>query len=120
MGRQNFWLAAAVGAIVMFLLSILPVLGPIIGGLVAGLIARGNPKNGAKAGLVAGVIGGILVAVTLLAGFPNLAGIFNRALAEIVGQAGLDVTMSIILISLYHALLGLMGGAIGAALAKGT
>jgi hypothetical protein len=118
MGRQNFWLAAIVGAIVMFLLSILPVLGPLIGGFVAGLIIRGNPKKGAKAGCVAGAIGGIIVASVLAAGYLGLAGIFNRALVEILGQAGFSSTLWIISIVLYHALLGLMGGAIGAALAK--
>jgi hypothetical protein len=37
---------------------------------------------------------------------------------EILGQAGFSSTLWIISIVLYHALLGLMGGAIGAALAK--
>ncbi|MDD1661513.1 MAG: DUF5518 domain-containing protein [Methanomicrobiales archaeon] len=119
MVNQNFWLAAIVGAIVMFLLSLLPVLGPLIGGFVAGLIARGHFKNGGKAGLVAGVIGGLLIAVILIAGFSSLAGLFNRALADIVVQAGFDIKTSILPIALYHALLGLMGGAIGAALVKG-
>ena len=60
MGRQNFVLAAFVGAIVMFVLSFFPVIGPLIGGFVAGLIARGNYRNGAEAGCVAGVIGGLI------------------------------------------------------------
>jgi hypothetical protein len=119
MGKQNLWLAVIVGAIVMFILPILPVIGPLIGGFVAGLIVRGNSKNGAKAGFAAGVIGGILIAVILIAGFPSLSGIFNRALANIVTAAGFDIIISIIPISLYHALLGLMGGAVGAALVKG-
>jgi hypothetical protein len=118
MGRQNFWLAVVVGAIVMFLLSILPVLGPLVGGFVAGLIIRGNPKKGAKAGCVAGAIGGIIVASVLAAGYLGLAGIFNSALKEILDLAGFSSTLWILTIILYHALLGLMGGAIGAALAK--
>jgi hypothetical protein len=118
MGRQNFWLAAIVGAIVMFLLSILPVLGPLVGGFVAGLIARGKLKAGAKVGVVAGIIGGVIIAVVLVAGFPGLAGIFNRALADIITKAGFDFRFSIIPIVLYYALLGLMGGAVGAAIAK--
>jgi hypothetical protein len=118
MGRQNFWLAAVIGAIVMFLLSVLPVLGPLVGGFVAGLIARGNPKNGAKVGCVAGIIGGLIIAAVLVAGFPNLAGIFNRALADLMVQAGYAVPLSVIPIVLYHVLLGVMGGAIGAALSK--
>jgi hypothetical protein len=118
MGRQNFWLAAIVGAIVMFLLFFLPVVGPLFGGFVAGLIARGNPKNGAKAGLVAGIIGGVIIATILIIGFPGFIGVFNRALADIVISAGFDSKLSIIPIGLYYALLGLMGGVIGAALAK--
>jgi hypothetical protein len=119
MGRQNFWLAAVVGALVMFLLFFIPVAGPLFGGFVAGLIARGNPQNGAKAGFVAGIVGGILAATILIVGFPGMSGIFNRALAEFVIRAGFDIKMSIIPIALYHALLGLMGGAVGAALVKG-
>jgi hypothetical protein len=119
MGRQNFVLAAFVGAIVMFVLSFVPVLGPLIGGFVAGLIARGNYRNGAEAGCVAGIIGGLVLALVLAAGFPNLIGIFNRALAVIVVSAGLDARLSFIPIILYHAFLGLMGGAVGAAIVKG-
>lgn len=119
MGRQNFVLAAFVGAIVMFVLSFFPVIGPLIGGFVAGLIARGNYRNGAEAGCVAGVIGGLVIAVVLVVGFPNLIGIFNRALAAMVVNAGLDSSLSFIPIILYHAFLGLMGGAVGAAIVKG-
>jgi hypothetical protein len=119
MGNQNFWLAAIVGAIVMFLLFFLPVVGPLFGGFVAGLIIRGTFKNGAKAGFTAGIIGGFLTATILIIGFPGLSGIFNRALAEIVVRAGFDIKLSIIPICLYHGLLGLMGGAVGAALVKG-
>ena len=117
MGNQNFWLAAVVGAIVMFLLSFLPVVGPLIGGFVAGLIARGNPKNGAKAGGVAGIIGAILAAVIFIVGISVLSGIFNLALAGILRHEVLWIIL--IAIGLYHALLGLVGGAIGAALVKG-
>ncbi len=119
MATKNFWLAVIVGAIVMFLLSFLPLIGPLIGGFVAGLIARGNTKNGAKAGFAAGIIGGLLTATILIVGFPGLSGVFNRALAEIVVRAGFDIKISIIPICLYHGLLGLMGGAVGAALVKG-
>jgi hypothetical protein len=118
MSRQNFWLAAIVGAIVMFILFFLPVVGPLFGGFVAGLIARGNPKNGAKTGLTAGIIGGVLQAIILLIGFPGLIGVFNRALADMVTGAGLDPIFGALSVCLYYALLGLMGGVIGAALVK--
>ena len=117
MGKQNFWLAAVVGAIVMFLLSFLPVIGPLIGGFVAGLIARGNPWNGAKAGFVAGIIGAALAALVLFLGASILGGIFHHALAGILVGAGLGIIL--VAIGLYHALLGLVGGAVGAALVKG-
>jgi hypothetical protein len=117
MGRQNFWLAAIVGAIVMFLLSFLPVLGPLIGGFVAGLIARGNTWNGAKAGFAAGIIGAALAALVLFLGASVLGGVFRHALAGILIGAGLGILS--IAIGLYQAFLGLVGGAVGAALVKG-
>ena len=117
MGKQNFWLAAVVGAIVMFLLSFLPVIGPLIGGFVAGLIARGNPWNGAKAGFVAGIIGAALAALIFLLGPPAISGIFQYALAGLLRPFGIAIILAAI--GLFHALLGLVGGAVGAALVKG-
>jgi len=116
MSKHNFWLAAIVGAIVMFLLSFLPVIGPLIGGFVAGIIARGNPWNGAKAGFVAGVIGAALAALVILLGASILGGIFHHALAGLLVGAGIGVIL--LAIGLYHALLGLVGGAVGAAIVK--
>jgi hypothetical protein len=101
----------------MFLLSFLPVIGPLIGGFVAGLIARGNFKNGAEAGLAAGVIGAVLVALVFLMAPPNMSGIFQYALAGILKPFGIVIIL--VVIGLFHALLGLVGGAIGAALVKG-
>jgi hypothetical protein len=117
MGRQNFWLAAVVGAIVMFIFFFLPFIGPLIGGFVAGLIARGTPKNGAKAGLAAGVIGAVLTALVFLLG-ANMIGIFTYARAGVLSTFGTEVLL--LFIGLYHALFGLVGGAVGAALAKGS
>jgi hypothetical protein len=117
MVTKNFWLAVIVGAIVMFLLSFLPLVGPLIGGFVAGLIAKGDAWNGAKAGFAAGIIGAILAAVILFVGISVLGGIFNRTLAGILFGAGLGIV--IVAIGLYHAILGLVGGAVGAALVKG-
>ncbi|MDD1666719.1 MAG: DUF5518 domain-containing protein, partial [Methanomicrobiales archaeon] len=115
-----FWLAVIVGAIVMFLLSFLPLVGPLIGGLVAGLIAKGDVWNGAKAGFGAGLIGAILAAVILLSLFDifTIYTFFHRALAGILIRAGLGIFL-IAVIGLYHALLGLVGGAVGAAIVKG-
>jgi hypothetical protein len=117
MATKNFWLAVMVGAIVIFLLSFLPLVGPLIGGFVAGLIARGGAWKGAKAGFAAGIIGAVLAAVILIMGISVLGGIFDRTLAGILAWAGLGII--IVAIGLYHALLGLVGGAVGAALVKG-
>jgi hypothetical protein len=117
MATRNFWLAIIVGAIVMVLLSFLPLVGPLIGGFVAGLIARGGVWNGAKAGFGSGIIGAVLAAVILIIGISVLGGIFDRTLAEILGWAGTGLIL--VAIGLYYALLGLVGGAVGAALAKG-
>ena len=116
MATKNFWLAVIVGAIVMFLLFFLPVVGPLIGGFVAGLIAKGGTTNGAKAGFGAGIIGAVLAAIIFFLGVSVLFGIFHHALAGILVGAGLGVV--IVAIGLYHALLGLVGGAVGAALAQ--
>ena len=118
MSKQNFWLAAIVGAIVMFLLSFIPVIGPLIGGFVAGLIARGNTWNGAKAGFVAGIIGAALSAIVIFLGATILGGVFHHALAGVL--VGLGIGVVLLVIGIYHAFLGLVGGAVGAALVKGT
>jgi hypothetical protein len=117
MGRQNFWLAAVVGAIVMFIFFFLPFIGPLVGGFVAGLIARGTPKNGAKAGLAAGVIGAVLAALVFLVGPWNM-GIFQYARTGVLSTFGMEILL--LVMGLYHALFGLVGGAVGAALVKGT
>src|SRR5512136_1219757 len=116
MSKQNFWLAAVVGAIVMFLLSFLPVIGPLIGGFVAGLIARGTPKNGAKAGLVAGIIGVILLALIFFLGASILTGFFQYARVGFLRTLVIEILLVIAVV--YHAFLGLVGGAIGAAIQK--
>ena len=116
MSRQNFWLAAVVGAIVMFLLSFLPVLGPLIGGFVAGLVARGNLKNGAKAGLVAGIIGLVLTALVFCLGASVFIGILQSARGGVLRILAIEVLL--LIAALYPALLGLVGGAVGAAIAR--
>ena len=117
MSRQNFLLAAVVGAIVIFLLSFLPVIGPLIGGLVAGLVARGKIRNGAMAGVAAGLIGAALVALVFLLGPAPMTGIFQHALVGVLRSFGVAVIL--LVIGVLYALLGLVGGAIGAAIVKG-
>ena len=116
MATKNFWLAVIIGAIVMFLLSFLPVIGPLIGGFVAGIIAKGGTVNGAKAGFGAGIIGAVLASIVFFVGASILGGIFHHALAGILIGAGIGVVL--VAIGIYHAFLGLVGGAVGAALVK--
>jgi len=116
MASNNFWVGIFVGAIVMFLLFFLPVVGPLVGGLIAGLIARGGAWNGAKAGFGAGIIGAVLAAIIIFLGISVLGGIFHHALAGILIGFGAGVLL--VGLSLYHAALGLVGGAVGAAIAK--
>ena len=116
MATKNFWLAVIIGAIVMFLLFFIPVVGPLVGGFVAGLIAKGGTMNGAKAGFGAGIIGAVLAAIILFVGASILGGIFHHALAGLLIGAGIGVVL--VAIGVYHAFLGLVGGAVGAALVK--
>jgi hypothetical protein len=111
MAKGNFWLGVIVGFIVMIVLSFLPVIGALLGGFVAGIIARGGWWNGAKAGFVAGIFGAIVLGIILIVGstlFLGVVGFFG----------GLGVTVALIAIALYSAILGLVGGAIGGLIAK--
>jgi hypothetical protein len=116
-GQKNFWLAVVAGIIVMIvfglitvnILSFIPLAGPFIGGLVAGLIARKDVMNGGKAGLVAGIIAAVVISIDMMLGLGYLQG----SVAILVTAAGgLVMIMEII----YFAILGFIGGALGAAL----
>jgi hypothetical protein len=107
MAKGNFWLAALAGFIIMVLLGgVLPILGPIIGGVVAGLIAKGGMWNGAKAGCVAGIFGALVTSIIALV-------IGTMALGLLGFLAALGVGLILVILALYFAILGLVGGAIG-------
>lgn len=107
----SFWLGVVVGFIVMTLLNFLLVAGPIIGGFIAGIIAKGGAWGGATAGFVSGLFGAIVISVilvlggTLLLGFPGFI-------------TALGVSFVLVIATLYFAILGFVGGAIGGALVK--
>ncbi len=112
MAEGNFWFAALVGFIIMVLLGgVLPVLGPIIGGLVAGLIAKGGMMNGAKAGFVAGIFGALVTGMIILV-------IGTMALGLLGFLAAMGIGLVMVILALYFAILGLVGGAVGGMLAK--
>jgi len=73
-------LAVIIGAIVMAILSSLPVWGPLIAGFIAGLIAGGIGR-GSLAGFLSGTIGGI-IAVVVLAGVGGIFGAYWRGPRE--------------------------------------
>jgi len=107
----SFWLGVVVGFIVMILLNSLPVAGPVIGGFVAGIIARGGAWGGATAGFVSGLFGAIIISFILIFGGSLLLGIPGFITA-------LGVSLVLVTATLYFAILGFVGGAIGGALIK--
>jgi len=115
--RDNFWMAVIIGVVVMILFALItvnifqliPIFGPFIGGLVSGLIARKSIMNGGKAGLIAGIIGGVIVSIDFLLGTSFLQG----SVAPFAAAAG---SLVIIIAIIYFAILGWIGGAVGAVL----
>lgn len=116
-GQKTFWIAVFTGLIVMIvsglitvnILSFIPLLGPVVGGLLAGLIARKDIMKGGKAGLVAGIIAAVVISIDMLLGLGYVQG----SVALLVMAAG---SLVMILVIIYFAILGFIGGAIGAAL----
>ncbi|MEI7432633.1 MAG: DUF5518 domain-containing protein [Methanomicrobiales archaeon] len=102
----SFWLAVAIGFVLMVVLGFVPVVGPLVAGLVAGLIAGGGVWNGGKAGFLSGLFGAVILSVLVIAGSTFLLGIFGLV-------AGLGIAVTLIILALYHAVLGLIGGCIG-------
>jgi len=112
MAKGSFWTGAIAGFFLMVLIGgALPVLGPITGGLVAGLIAKGGIWNGAKAGFTAGIFGAIVVIIIGLVVGTLAMGLFGFLLA-------LGIGVILIATTLYYALLGFVGGAIGGLISK--
>jgi hypothetical protein len=110
--KNNFWLGAGVGAIIIIILDlIIPFLGPLLGGFVAGFIANGDVMNAGKAGLVAGILATIGIALVIL------AGIVAYPMAGFIPQLGVGYIL-FITITLYLALFAFFGGLIAGALRR--
>ncbi len=93
-----------VGFVAMAFLSFVPILGPRLAGFIAGIIAGGGAARGLLAGFLSG-ISGALIAWFLLGSLGMVFGGPVGALAGSILGAGL------VIVSLYAALLGLVGGA---------
>lgn len=102
----SFWLAVAVGFVLMVVLGFAPVIGPLVAGLIAGLIAGGGVWNGGKAGFFSGLLGAVILSAMAIIGSTFLLGIFGLV-------AGLGIAAALIILALYHAVLGLIGGVVG-------
>jgi hypothetical protein len=111
---MTIFLGAIVGFIAMMFLDFIPILGPILAGFIAGLIAGHGAGRGLTAGFLAGILGSVIVAVLIGGGigfFGNL--VHLPVLGSLLGGA---IGLVIIILGLYNAFLGLIGGAIGGAL----
>jgi ABC-type spermidine/putrescine transport system permease subunit II len=111
---SNRLLNALIGAVVTVVTSVVP-LSPVLGGAVAGYLQRGDNEEGATVGALSGVlvtvplavIGTLLVALFTIApqggGLGLVAGVF---------------LLSVFVVGLYAVSLSVLGGVIGAYLAR--
>ena len=95
----------------MIVLGWIPIIGSFFAGLVAGLIARGGPGRGALAGFLTGIIGALLIAAVLML----LGTAFLGALGFLVG---LGLSIIVVLLSLFGAIIAVIGGTIGGAIRR--
>jgi hypothetical protein len=100
--------AAMVGLSLTEVLAFNRVFWPLLGGLVAGVASNDSPNNGGLAEFLSALTGG-LIALAFLSGFTSFGDdmFFSGGIFE----------EGIIILSLYLAIFGFMGGAIGGMLA---
>ena len=110
--KNNFWIGTVIGAIIIIVIDLMvPFLGPLLGGFVAGFIAKGGTMNGGKAGFIAGII------ATVVIGLVIIAGMLSPPIAAYLPQMSTGYFL-LITITLYLALLALIGGLIAGAIRK--
>ncbi|RQG95190.1 DUF5518 domain-containing protein [Natrarchaeobius chitinivorans] len=110
------YIAAAIGAVVSFVIGWFPLIGPIVPGVVAGYLRGENTKESAITGTLANVIASIPI-VLVLALFFGLGAL--GTLVEGNGEAalGFGVLLIMVVISfVYYFGFGALGGVIGAEL----
>ena len=109
-------LGILVGLVAFMFLDFIPIIGPIMAGFVAGVIAGGGAGRGIAAGFIAGILGAVMLAIAVVAGFGFFGSLVHMpVLGFLVGGAIGSVVM---LLGIYNALLGLIGGAVGGALRR--
>lgn len=108
---KNAGIGAAVSIVLFFLL-----LSPVLGGAVAGYLQRGDGAEGARVGALSGLIAavpGTLLAVLVVSVFtvapPGGGG---------MGFFAVVVLGSLLVVGLYGAALGAVGGLVGAYVAR--
>ncbi len=113
---RSLWLDALIGAVVTAVLSFVP-LSPVLGGGVAGYLHR-------ERGVTVGAISGLLAALPLLVVLWIVFGVFSFVLgaAEVPqGSAlvGVVLTLVVVVVVAYSAVLGAVGGVLGASVTDG-
>ena len=110
--KNNFWLGAGIGAIIIIIIDLMiPFLGPLLGGFVAGFVAKGDIMNAGKAGFTAGILATIVIALVIV------AGMLSPPIAEYIPQATTGYFLFITL-TLYLAFFAFFGGLIAGAVRR--
>ena len=106
---------ALIGAVVTVVTSVVP-LSPVVGGAVAGYLQRGDNKEGATVGALSGVLVTVPLAVigTLLVALFTIAPEGGGGLGLVLGV----FLLSVLVVGLYAVSLSVVGGVIGAYLAR--
>lgn len=115
--RGGFLLHALIGAVVMFVLSFIP-LSPVLGGAAAGYLhERDGIQVGALAGLFAAVpvVALVMLVVTFLT--PVVAAPGGSLMGPLIGFGIMGVVM-LLVIGLYTVGLGALGGYLGVYVAE--
>lgn len=109
-GSDGFYLHALIGAVVMFVLSFIP-LSPVLGGAAAGYLHR---RDGVRVGALAGLFAALPVVamVLVVAYFAPIVTILDSGAIGSVGFGLLGPVM-LLLVGLYTVGLGALGGYLG-------
>lgn len=116
--RGKTFMNALIGAIVMIVLSFLP-LSPVLGGGVAGYLQRGGQRDGAKVGGLAGLLATVPLFLVLLLFVPLF--VFAPFGVPVIPMSPLlfTIVLFVLLVS-YTVVLGGIGGIVGVYLAERT
>jgi hypothetical protein len=112
---SNRLINTLIGAVVTVVTSFL-LLSPILGGAVAGYLQRGDNEEGAKVGALSGVLVTLPLAVigTLLVALFTIAPEGGGGLGLVIGV----FLLSLVVVGLYAVSLSVVGGVVGAYLAR--